>query len=61
MYELKRCGDSNNGFYCEQMDTRYTPWCAMGDEATPSLEMDKNTPYFKDYQSISSLTHIEEL
>lgn len=60
VYELKRCGDSNNAFYCEQMDTRYTPWCAMGDENTPSLEMDRNAPYFKDFQSVSNLVINED-
>lgn len=57
VYELKRCGDSVNGFYCEQMDTRYTPWCEMGSEDIPCLEMDKISPYFKDYQSVVSITN----
>jgi len=60
VYELKRCGELNNAFYCEQMDTRYTPWCEMGDESTPSMIMDSTSPYFKDYQTLASMERIEE-
>jgi len=53
VYELKRCvsedgTESNNGFYVEQMDTRYTPWCEMGNEKSASLIMEMTGPHFRD-------------
>jgi len=53
VYELKRCGNeeegySNNGFWIDQMDTRYTPWCKMGDEKIASLIMEMTGPHFRD-------------
>jgi len=48
VYELKKCKDSNTDFFMDQMDTRYTPWCDMGDENKAALVLETNGPYFRD-------------
>jgi replicative DNA helicase len=54
VYELKRCGNeedgySNNGFWLDLMDTRYTPYCEMGSEKQASLDLVSQGLYFKDF------------
>lgn len=54
VYELKRCGNeadgySNNSFWVDLMDTRYTPYCEMGSEKRASLILEQKGLYFKDF------------
>ena len=48
VYELKRI-EQSNGYWMEQMDTRYTPWCEIGTDNHPALVMERTGPYFKDF------------
>lgn len=47
VYSINKCKEHvRNGFYLEQMDTRYTPWHELGTDEQPSLMMSDYGPHF---------------
>lgn len=51
VYQIHKSGEPVDGiqqYWMEQMDSRYTPWCNVGEDNAPALIMDKIGPHFRE-------------
>lgn len=49
LYQIQRPDLSQPGMWLEMMDTRYTKWANIGDEAIQSLQLNPKGPYFEEF------------
>ena len=48
VYHLQVCENDKEMFFMEMMDTRYTPWCEVGNKDNPIIKMEKTGPFFRE-------------